>query len=276
MTERAEDLTAPLAGSEEWVERPDGARILCTHAGQGPAIVLAHGYLLDSAVFNLVFGALVSAGHHVIAFDQRGHGRSSIGHDVLGSSTMAGDYRAVLEHFEVEAGTLVAHSMSAFFAIVFCLKHPDVASRRVSRLVLLGGNAGAVARGSLQNRLQIPLLRSGLLRKMWRSPGLGRKLISPLFGPGADPRFVEATRLILLRQREQLSWPMLNAMICEDYYDRLREIPIETRVVCGDKDRTCPPWHSQRLSTQLPKAQVQWLAGAGHMLMFEAPLAILN
>jgi pimeloyl-ACP methyl ester carboxylesterase len=276
MTDRAENLASLLPGSAEFVDRPDGARIHCIHAGRGPAVVLAHGYLLDSSAYNLVFASLVSAGHHVIAFDQRAHGGSTAGSKGFGSRTIADDYRAVLEHFEVEESTFVAHSMGAFFAVVFCLNHPSVASRRVSRLVLLGGNAGAVARGSMQNRLQIPLLRSGALRKLWQMPRLGRKMVSQLFGPIADPRLVEATRLILLRQREQLSWPMLSAMIQEDHYARLGEIPIETRVICGDKDRTCPPWHSQRLSAALPNAQALWLKDVGHMLMFEAPSAILN
>jgi len=212
----------------------------------------------------------------VIAFDQRGHGASTIGRDGLGSAALASDYAALLDHFGVEGGTLVAHSMGAFLSIVLCLREPALANRRLQKLVLLGPNAGSVARGSLQNRLQIPLLKTGLLRRLWTRPGIGRSTLkSSLFGRDPDPRWVEATRQILLRQREQLSFPMLSAMLNEDYYGRLGEISLPTTVLCGDLDRTCPRWHSERLGSSLPNASYVSVAGAGHMIPYEAPAAIL-
>jgi pimeloyl-ACP methyl ester carboxylesterase len=65
-------------------------------------------------------------------------------------------------------------------------------------------------------------------------------------------------------------------MTDESYYDRLHEIPIETRVLCGELDRTCPPPHSRRLASLLPNASSQWFAGLGHMLAYEAPAAVLE
>jgi pimeloyl-ACP methyl ester carboxylesterase len=237
-------------------------------------VVLAHGYLLDVAFWKLVFERLVADGHRVIAFDQRGHGASTIGSDGLGAQALAGDYAALLEHFDVESGTLVAHSMGGFVSLVLCLRQPELVQQRLGRLVLLGANAGSVARGSLQNRLQIPLLRSGGSRLLWRWPRAGRPLVAQLFGPDPNPLYVEAARLGLLRQRERTSFPMLDAMLHEDYYGRLGEIRLPTTVVCGDFDRTCPRWHSERLATELPDARAVWLPRVGHMLAYEAPEAI--
>src|SRR4051812_38337930 len=100
--------------SVEIVRGADGASIHCVHAGSGPSVVLAHGYLLELGFFDLVFPELARSGYHVIAFDQRGHGRSSGGRDGYGSAASAADYAAVLEHFDVQNGTLVAHSMGSF------------------------------------------------------------------------------------------------------------------------------------------------------------------
>jgi non-heme chloroperoxidase len=86
----------------------DGAQIHCVHAGSGPTVVLAHGYLLETEFFDLVFNELVRSGHRVIAFDQRGHGRSRGGSDGYGSAAAAADYAAVLEHFDARDATLVA------------------------------------------------------------------------------------------------------------------------------------------------------------------------
>jgi pimeloyl-ACP methyl ester carboxylesterase len=264
------------AGSVDVLVRPDGTRIRSVSRGHGPTVVLAHGYLLDLMLFNLVFDALVSAGHRVIAFDQRGHGASTIGSDGLGSAALASDYAALLDHYAVEDGTLVAHSMGAFLSIVLCLREPALVRRRLRKLVLIGGNAGSVAQGSLQNRIQIPLLRFGLSRRLWEIPRAGRPLVAQLFGPDADPRHVEATRLCLLRQREQRSFPMLNAMLHENYYARLGEIPLPVSVLCGEVDRTCPRWHSERIGAELAHGRNLWLPRIGHMLPYEAPQALLD
>jgi pimeloyl-ACP methyl ester carboxylesterase len=263
------------AGAVDLLLRPDGTRIRSVSRGQGPTVVLAHGYLLDLTLYNLVFEALVAAGHRVIAFDQRGHGGSTIGSDGLGSTALSGDYAALLEHYAVENGTLVAHSMGAFLSIVLCLREPALVRRRLTKLVLLGANAGSVAQGSVQNRLQIPLLRFGVTRKLWQRPRIGRPLVAQLFGESPDPRHVEATRLCLLRQREQQSFPMLNAMLHENYYARLGEIPLPVSVLCGELDRTCPRWHSERIGRELPSAQNLWLPRLGHMLPYEAPQVLL-
>jgi non-heme chloroperoxidase len=260
----------------EVVRTADGAHIHCVYAGSGPSVVLAHGYLLELGFFDLVFAELTRAGYRVIAFDQRGHGRSIGGGDGYASAASAADYAAVLDHFDVQNGTLVAHSMGSFLALMFCLRHAELAQRRLRRLVLLGATAGEVGKGSLQNRLQIPMLASGLIKQLWRFPPTGRAMVSQLFGASPDARFVELTRAMLLRQDVRLSLPLLHAMTNESYYDRLHEIPIETRVICGELDRTCPPSHSRRLGAALPNARSRWLPGIGHMLAYEAPEAIVE
>lgn len=260
----------------EIVTTSDGGRIHCSWAGSGPTVVLAHGYLLDHGIFEPLLRALAGSGYRAIAFDQRAHARSVPGSTGSGSAAAASDYAALLEHFEVQDGVLVGHSMGAFLGLVFCLQHADVARRRLRRLVLLGPNAGAVSRGSLQNRIQSPLLRSGLLQPMWRTRSLGRALVRPLFGADPDPRQVEQVREILARADVPASLPLLHAMNHEDYYAQLGQIPFDVRVLCGELDRTCPPWHSRRLGRELPRASVQSLPRLGHMLCMEAPQLVLD
>ncbi|MET0389322.1 MAG: alpha/beta hydrolase [Polyangiales bacterium] len=261
---RAEALSIPAA---------DGGSIYCVHAGRGPTVLLAHGYLLDLTVFNPLFQRLVDAGFHVVAFDQRGHGRSHEGTAGCSASAAAADYRSVLERFGVEDATLVGHSMGGFLALRYCLDHPQSAAR-LRRLVLLGANAGTVAVGSLANRLQIPLLELGVMPQLWRRPRVGRALVKQLFGARAELAWLEDTRAMLLRQSVARSLPLLRAMCYDDLYPRLTEIPVPVHVLCGELDRTCPTWHSQRLSQQLSAASYRHLPGLGHMLPYEAPDAV--
>ena len=275
VSESAKSPPSAPRGGAETVRGRDGAQIHCVYAGSGPDVVLAHGYLLEHGAYDLVFDALVRRGHRVIAFDQRGHGRSRGGRDGYGPAQAASDYGAVLAHFDARDAVLVAHSMGSFLALIHCLHEPLEAQRRLRRLVLLGGNAGEVGRGSLQTRVQIPMLESGLVKALWRFRPTGRALVGQLFGESPDPRHVELTRAMLLRQDLRLSLPLLRAMTDHSYYERLREIPIEARVICGELDRTCPPPHSRRIGEALPNAQTRWLPRIGHMLPYEAPDAIV-
>ena len=126
-----EVLSREPDGDEIVIERQDGTKIRAISAGEGPTVVLAHGYGYTLQEWNVVWSKLRQAGCRVIAFDQRGHGQSTIGSDGIGSKQMAGDYRAVLEHFDVRDAVLVGHSMGGFVSIVFLLEHPVVAAQRL-------------------------------------------------------------------------------------------------------------------------------------------------
>ena len=253
----------------------DGGSIHCISAGSGPTVILAHGFLLDVSSYQPIFDRLVQRGYRVVAFDQRGHGGSRDGSAGTSPAAAVSDYHVVLEHFGTEGATIVGHSMGGFLGLLFCLQYPEQ-MRRLRRLVLLGANAGGVAHGSLSNKIQMPLLEAGILPKLWRVPGLGQSLMKPLFGQKQEPQWLERTRKMLISQDVRRTLPLMRAMNHENYYDKLSAITVEARIVCGRLDRTCPSWHSERLSKELPNARGRWLPGIGHMLGFEAPDEIIS
>jgi pimeloyl-ACP methyl ester carboxylesterase len=261
---------AKATPEEFFLPTHDGGQIHGVCAGSGPTVLLAHGYLLDLTFWNPMFPRLVAAGYRVVAFDQRGHADSREGSAGVSVRSAAADYRTLLDHFGADQATLVGHSMGGFLSIGFCLEYPELA-QRLRRLVLLGANAGSVAQGSLQNKLQIPLLKLGLMPRLWRVPSVGRALIAQLFGREPAAEWLELTRAMLLRQTVARSLPLLRAMCYDDHYARLAELAVDTRVLCGELDRTCPAWHSERLGRLLAQAQNTWLPGVGHMLAYEAP-----
>lgn len=112
-----ERLIAEPEGEEMLITRPDGTLLRALVAGEGSPVVLAHGYTATLAEWNLVWDDLIARGFRVIAFDQRGHGRSTLGSAGSGSEPMAADCAAILEHFNVSDGVLVGHSMGGFVAI---------------------------------------------------------------------------------------------------------------------------------------------------------------
>jgi pimeloyl-ACP methyl ester carboxylesterase len=51
---------------------------------------------------------------------------------------------------------------------------------------------------------------------------------------------------------------------------------LPTVVLSGERDKTCPRWHSERLGAEIPPATNVWLPDIGHMVVYEAPDAIVQ
>ena len=102
--------------------------------GAGGAIVLLHGLTATRRYVVMGSRALSSAGMRVIAFDARGHGRSTPApRREYGYEHMSADLAAVLDRAGLDTAILAGASMGAHTAIRFALDHPE----RVSALALI-------------------------------------------------------------------------------------------------------------------------------------------
>lgn len=270
------EYSDPMEGTATTVDRPDGTSIHTVSAGSGErTVVLAHGYGFTLDGWNLIARALVDCGLRVVAFDQRGHGRSTIGADGIGSAQMASDYGAVLEAHDVEDGVLVGHSMGGFLSIAFLLGGSDAVGR-VGSLLLMATFAGDVSRDNPQNRLQIPLIRSGVLPKMLGAGFVARAFTKSLVGDDFEPGFAEAFVPVFRAQDHDRLVPILQAMVDESRYDRLGEIDLPCTVLVGSEDHTTPPFHTADLHAGIAGSRLVTLDGKGHLLNWEAPDPIVE
>lgn len=262
-------------GDETFVVRPDGTRLRVLTAGEGPTVVLAHGVAVTVIEWNQVWQPLLDAGFRVVAFDQRGHGGSTIGADGVDSLVMAEDYLAVLEHVGGGEALLVGHSMGGFLALRAVLDVPGVAER-LRGLALVSTFAGNVAEKAPQTRLQIPLITSGVLQRMLASPTVATLFGASVCGDAPSPAAIDVFVETFLAQDLIALAPIFRAFSDEDRGDRLAEVGVPTVVVCGRADRTTPPHLSERLAAGIPGARTVWVDGVGHMLNWEAPGAIVD
>jgi pimeloyl-ACP methyl ester carboxylesterase len=125
----------------------DGVDIAYLDTGQGPPILLIHGFA-STANINWVepgwVDTLVKAGRRMIAFDNRGHGESGKPHDpdAYTLENMAGDARRLLDHLGIATADVMGYSMGARIAARLAIRNPD----RVTALIL-GGLAGGLFTG---------------------------------------------------------------------------------------------------------------------------------
>lgn len=263
--------SAPLTGEERWVTSSDGARIKAVQVGQGVPVVLAHGYAVDRHEWNIIAGELVRRNFKVIAFDQRGHGESSIGRDGVGSKQMSGDYLAVLQEFGVKDGILVAHSMGGFLAIRTLVEAPEAIAGHLRGCLLMATFAGDVNRDNPQNRFQIPLIETGIMSLLIRSKGIARAFAKTLMGENKDPQMLEAFVNGFAKSGLKPLLPILSAMVAENYYNRLGEINLPCTIIVGTHDKTTPPFHTDQLHAGIRSSRLVQLPGKGHLLNWEAP-----
>ena len=129
----------------------------------GRPVLLIHGFASNYAV-NWVFPqwlkTLNGAGRRVVAFDNRGHGRSQKlyrpGDYAL--DLMAGDARNLLDHLAIPSADIIGYSLGARIAAAFALAYPE------------GANA---------------FVFGGLGSKLFETAGLGETIAEALEAPVA-------------------------------------------------------------------------------------------
>jgi pimeloyl-ACP methyl ester carboxylesterase len=109
-----------------------GTTLSGEEAGEGSPIVLLHGLTATRRYVVMGSKALERAGHRVVMYDARAHGRSTPGED-YSYDALVGDLLAVLDDREIDRAVLAGASMGAHTLTRFALKHPE----RVSGLVIL-------------------------------------------------------------------------------------------------------------------------------------------
>jgi pimeloyl-ACP methyl ester carboxylesterase len=123
------------SGTASFSVSSNGATLSGEQAGDGPAIVLLHG--LSATRRYVVMGSRVleRSGLRVIAYDARGHGRSSPSpvRGAYGYEDLVADLEAVLNALGVRRAVLAGASMGAHTAARFALRDPE----RVAALGLI-------------------------------------------------------------------------------------------------------------------------------------------
>jgi 3-oxoadipate enol-lactonase len=104
--------------------------------GDGPVIVLSHGYLMDSSMFDPQVAALAPE-YRVITWDERGFGRTR----ASGAFTYwdsAADVIGLLDHLGIGQAVLGGMSQGGFLSLRAALQAPD----RARALILIDSQAG--------------------------------------------------------------------------------------------------------------------------------------
>src|ERR1019366_6642175 len=159
--------------------------------------------------------------HHVLAFDNRGAGRTDKPDAPYTIPMMANDTDALMETVGMSHATVLGISMGGRIALDLALEHPD----RVARLILVSTMASARPVSSM-SRMELLSVLSGLVFR----------------GRHPQPRYA------FNRQRE--------ASRSFDCTDRLDEIHVPTTILHGRRDRIAPLRDAQMMRRGIAGSQI--------------------
>jgi pimeloyl-ACP methyl ester carboxylesterase len=113
----------------------DGVELAAEDAGSGAPVLLLHGLTATRRYVVMGSRALERSGHRVVAYDARGHGRSSPAPErsAYRYEDLRGDLEAVLDHLKIDRAVLAGSSMGAHTALALALSAPE----RVAGLVVI-------------------------------------------------------------------------------------------------------------------------------------------
>ena len=271
---------------EAWVHREEsvgGLRLHWVEAGEGPLVVLLHGFPEHWLAWRHQVPALASAGFRVVAPDLRGYNLSEKPAGVASyrMELLAGDVASLVRHLGYERTHLVGHDWGG--AIAWCVPalHPGL----VERLAILNAphpilfrkklaTLAQARRSSYVFFFQLPYFpERSLLRR--RAGFLKMMLRRDPSTPGAfTPEEIEAYREAFLRPG--------TATAAINYYRAAfrsgTRIPglrrslagVPTLVLWGERDRYLGPELLDGLETLVPDLRLVRIPGASHWLPADA------
>lgn len=132
----------------EWrhrIEHVNGIRLHCVEAGEGPLVLLVHGFPESWYSYRHQLTALAEAGYRAVAIDVRGYGRSSAppAIEAYRMINKVGDNVALVQALGETEAVIVGHDWGAPIAWNSALLRPDV-FRGVVGLSVPYAAAGAV------------------------------------------------------------------------------------------------------------------------------------
>ena len=250
------------------VHTDDGALIAATVAGEGPTVVLAHGFTNGRLVWAPVAHRLIESGHQVVIYDQRGHGESTVGADGYTINRLGADLRAVLEAADARDAILVGHSMGGMTIQAFAAAHPDALAERVKGVVLVSTASHGLADPRMQ-RTAPAVLGSTRIDRVLRSPG-GHAFMRGVVGRNVRKGHLTLTRDLFVATPPETRVGFFNAIQQMDLREGLARLTVPATVLVGTRDRLTPRPMGQALADALGVDLVTF-ADAGHMLPLEHP-----
>jgi non-heme chloroperoxidase len=232
----------------------DGTNIYYNDWGQGPAVILIHGWPLDADMWSEQATFLASHGLRAIAYDRRGFGRSSQPWSGYDYDTLSDDLAGLIDHLGVSDVTLVGFSMGGGEVARYLGKHGGA---KVAKAVLVSAVTPYLLKGETNP--------TGVDGSVFDSMLAGINDDRAKFFAGFGPAFFGNSMLRKRVSTEHLQWTQQIAMLAShratiecaksfshtDFRPDMAAFTMPTLVIHGTGDETVPIDASGRVAARM-------------------------
>jgi len=233
-------------------------------AGQGPVVVLVHGFPFNHRIWDAQVRDL-GADYHVLAPDLRGFGESQAPESGYGMDDFAGDIVALLDRRGIERAVWVGHSMGGYITLAALRRWPE----RVAAAAFVATHARP---DSPEKKLQRETSADNVMLN--GVSDIAFTMMGTIFAPDVDRQSMMAQNIyeIMVASPPQAIAGALRGMAARpDARPMLGTLAIPALVIAGEDDETVDAALTRELADLLPGARLVVIPGAGHMPMVEQP-----
>ncbi len=231
--------------------------------GNGPPVILAHGFMMDHEMFESQVAALEND-HRVITWDERGFGLTEFDGKPFSYWDSADDCIGLLDHLGIERAVVGGMSQGGFLSLRVALAAPE----RVRALILLDTEAGLWTDEEHE--------ANGAMRDIWMSAGPVDGLVSVLASiiidhPAHSPYWIAKWQA---RPIEGFLQPYECLATRDDITGRLGEIGCPALVVHGTEDTAITMERAEQLAAGLSGADGVVKVSGAHAANMTNPLPV--
>ena len=242
----------------------DGLRVGYRQVGDGPAVVMLHGYVGDGdATWHRQLSAL-GGEFRVVAWDAPGAGSSADPPEAFGMDGYVDCLSELLAALGVVSPHLVGLSFGGALALALAARHPGLARS----LVVVSGYAGWA--GSLPPDDADRRLTQAMTLSELTSDELVAKLLPTMFA--TPPATADVERFAAsVGAFHPAGFRAMARASAEDLRGRLAGINVPTLLVYGDQDVRAPLPVATHLHRAIAGSELTVLPGLGHVCNLEHP-----
>jgi len=249
------------------VRTADGVNLYFRDWGEGEPVLFVGGWSLGADSWCYQMLALAEQGMRTIAFDRRGHGRSSDPGRGYDFSTLADDLAAVLEALDLEEVTLVAHSMGCNEVVRYLTRHGQ---RRIKRVAMLGTMTPCF---NIDPGLFEYFRKEQLMKDL---PKWVDENLPPFIAEDTPQGMRDWLRAMPLQCSLQALYECNRSLQREDFREELAKIALPVLLIAGTRDLSAPfELTAEPSAALLPNVKLNVYEGAPHG-MFLTHMARVN
>lgn len=241
----------------------NGLRIAYQRAGSGPPLVLLHGFISDSRVWQPQIDDL-SRDFDVIAWDCPGCGRSSDPPEEFSMAEFADCLAGLLDDIGVPSAHLLGLSWGGTLIMEFNRRFPD-RLRSVILAATYAGWAGSLGREGAKERLQRSLRDSERPAQEWVP-----EWVPHAFSATAPKRLLDEYASIM-SDFHPGGFRAMSRAVTPDFREALTLMNVPVLLIWGDDDRRSPLSNAEMICDSIPEASLVVIPGAGHIVNMEQP-----